>query len=456
MSGELPPVPADLAQFLAGCAPLGGWDETWAGIPLRFQAYLTTDLPPAAYTGSVRAFVFRGGLDGEVLAVENGSGYDLVAGGRPDPGETLHDALVREVAEETGWTVTPGQVCGVVHARRTDPTCVSGSDWRRPDPDFADPLFIAQAERFDPAALLPDEHPSRFLPAAYAAALVDPLQRAYLERILAIRRTLSLPAGPTIYSDVNAVLQGFLEGAGAVLGEGLVGMYLYGSLATGDFSPDRSDIDFVAVTEEEVTDAQLAALKAMHDRFLASDSPWANEIDGSYIPRAAMRRYDPAHARHPHIERGVGILRLERFRPDWVIQRDVLHRHGVTVAGPPPHTLIDPVSPTDIYQAVRSLVLNSWAPVPDDPDELHHWGGQVYAVLTMCRMLHTLETGRAGSKQAAGGWARDALGPPWTALIDRALAWKKTNPQESTPQDRAAVADLIRLAVSRWRAAPWP
>jgi hypothetical protein len=253
---------------------------------------------------------------------------------------------------------------------------------------------------------------------------------------------------------VDGVLRGFLDGARAVLGERVVGMYLYGSLATGDFDPARGDIDFVVVTEGEPTPAELSALTEMHDRFATSGSPWALEIDGSYISREAIRRYDPARAVHPHVERGVGKLRLEQLAPDWVIQRHVLREHGVALAGPPAETLIDPVGPDEIRAAVRSLALDSWAPLGEAPGQLGHWGGQVFAILTMCRMLHTLETGRVASKQAAGRWARAALGEPWARLIDRALAWRKTDSRAATVADAAATRALIRLVVERWRAGP--
>jgi hypothetical protein len=256
------------------------------------------------------------------------------------------------------------------------------------------------------------------------------------------------------YPDVDAVLRGFLEGARSILGGRFVGLYLYGSLAAGDFSPDRSDIDFVVVTDGELSRVHLSALTEMHDHFASSDSPWATEVDGSYIPRDALRRHDPGRAGHPHVERGVGKLRVEHFGPDWVIQRHVLREHGVVLAGPAPRTLIDTVGPDDIRRAVRALALDVWAPLGEDPVELAHWhwGAQVYTILTMCRMLHTLETGEVVSKQAAARWARSALGPPWASLIDRALAWKKTDPRDAAAADAAATGALVRLVVERWRA----
>ena len=57
---------------------------------------------------------------------------------------------------------------------------------------------------------------------------------------------------PTPYEDVNEVLALLLARQRAILGEGLVGLYLYGSLATGDFDRESSDIDFVAATAGEL------------------------------------------------------------------------------------------------------------------------------------------------------------------------------------------------------------
>ncbi len=47
---------------------------------------------------------------------------------------------------------------------------------------------------------------------------------------------------PTPYADVNAVLNELLTAVNSVLSEHFVGLYLYGSLASGDFNPETSDI----------------------------------------------------------------------------------------------------------------------------------------------------------------------------------------------------------------------
>jgi len=68
-------------------------------------------------------------------------------------------------------------------------------------------------------------------------------------------------------------------------------MYLDGSLAMGDFEPDKSDLDFVVVTDSEIPSDTFGALKGMHDRIASGPSKWARELEGSYISQRALR-YD--------------------------------------------------------------------------------------------------------------------------------------------------------------------
>ena len=76
--------------------------------------------------------------------------------------------------------------------------------------------------------------------------------------------------GPTPYPYVNEVLQALLANVGAILGERFYGLYLYGSLASGDFNPRRSDIDFLVVTEGLLPEEMIAALDEMHAQMAAS------------------------------------------------------------------------------------------------------------------------------------------------------------------------------------------
>ncbi|MGZ3584690.1 MAG: aminoglycoside adenylyltransferase domain-containing protein, partial [Ktedonobacterales bacterium] len=45
-----------------------------------------------------------------------------------------------------------------------------------------------------------------------------------------------------------------------------------------------------------------------------------------------------------------------------------------------------------------------------------------FVVLTLCRLLYSLDAGSVASKPAAAHWAQQKHGAPWTTLITEALA----------------------------------
>jgi predicted nucleotidyltransferase len=251
---------------------------------------------------------------------------------------------------------------------------------------------------------------------------------------------------PTPNAEVNFILNLLRSEVQQILGNQLVGMYLYGSLALGDFDRQKSDIDFVVVTDGELSDELMEVLKVMHRRLAASGSKWAYELEGSYIPQKALRRYNPYSVRHPHIDRGGGSLSVEQHDSDWVIQRYILREHGIILAGPDPKTIIDPILPDDLRQAVLDL-LWWWELQMMDTRRLETSNYQAYAVLSMCRLLYTMEYGTIVSKPEAARWALRTAGEERTALIERALAW-----QPGMELDRLnQTLDFIRNTLARCR-----
>ncbi len=256
---------------------------------------------------------------------------------------------------------------------------------------------------------------------------------------------------PTPYPDVNAVLHMLLSSVQTILGDHLIGMYLYGSLASGDFD-QSSDVDFVVVTYDKIAGDLFPALQAMHARIAASDSWWATELEGSYIPQHALRRYDPTHALHPHIERGRDeSLRMMQHDSDWIIQRHILREQGLVVTGPAPHTLIDPVLPNELRRAVLEILHGWLAPMLDDPTRLNSRGYQSYTVLTMSRMLYTLQYGTVVSKPVAAHWAQETLGERWVTSIERAWAGRQGPRSKAQSEDVNGTLDLIGYTLERSR-----
>jgi hypothetical protein len=229
----------------------------------------------------------------------------------------------------------------------------------------------------------------------------------------------------TPYPDVNALLRDLLDGARAILGDELVGLYLDGSLALGDFDPARSDVDFIAAVARPLAPAQFDALAAMHRAIRDSDRPFAAELEGSYIPLPALRRHNPVDASFANLERGPDeALKYTEHHSDWIIHRYTVREHGIVLFGPPPATLIDPVSPDDVRRATAGVLRSWWgAPAGVEAIARAHPGYLAYAVQTICRALYALEHGEVASKAAATRWALATLDARWRPLIERARRW---------------------------------
>ena len=248
---------------------------------------------------------------------------------------------------------------------------------------------------------------------------------------------------PTPYPNVNEVLYTLLENIQAVLNEFFVGLYLYGSLASGEFDPGHSDIDFLVVTTQELPEHIVSSLKAMHARIGASGLKWSSKLEGTYIPKNVVWEYDPAGPTCPMINEG----KFQVAQPgiDWVINRHILYGCGVAVSGPPIREMIRPVGQRELREAVLSLLRNNWSSFLRDAGNFLGTGYQPFVVLTMCRALYTLEHGLAASKRVSAQWAIAALDKKWAELIKQALTWH----YGKAPGDISQTQQFMRYALKR-------
>ncbi len=253
---------------------------------------------------------------------------------------------------------------------------------------------------------------------------------------------------PTRYPDINALLHELLSQVQTILGKHFVGMYLDGSL-TSDAFDEASDIDFIVVTDVEIDGTLFTALQVMHEHITKSSAQWAIQLEGSYISQHALRRYDPDHSLHPNIERGPNErLKMVHHDASWVIHRYIVRERGITLAGPPPQTLIDPITPTDLRQAMVSMLPAWTAALLNDPGHMRPRGYQSYIILSLCRVLYTLHFGTVVSKPEAAQWARASLEERWGTLIDRAWEGRYAG-GDASDQDISETIEFIRYTLER-------
>jgi len=231
---------------------------------------------------------------------------------------------------------------------------------------------------------------------------------------------------------------------GLVTGVPIEGLYLVGSVALDDFRPHASDIDFVAVTREPLTDKEIAALTRVHTalrrRWLHVDRrrphvdrrrPHVDRrrphFDGGYVTWQDLAG-DPSRAGTGADAHEGRLTRRAAGRGD-PIAWHTLAGHGVRVRGPR-------VADVDVW--TDRAVLSAWT--HRNLDE--YWRvwltrssrllsphglacviprGPVWGVLGVSRLHYTLATGGITSKRGAGEYARDAFDRRWRRIVDECL-----------------------------------
>jgi hypothetical protein len=248
----------------------------------------------------------------------------------------------------------------------------------------------------------------------------------------------------TQHPELAKLLSALASGCSSCLGDNLLGAYVHGSLAAGDFNPDTSDIDFAVVTTAPVLAEEYDALLLLHAELMAKHPHWGPRLEGSFLPLSALQQPVPGGGVFPSFSTG-GTFGLDHKGIDGALQRHVLYTCGVAVGGPPPRKWLAPVTPNELRAECQSLLRSWWAPMLEDNRRLHDPEYRAYAVLTMCRMLYTLSCGAVAGKPAAAAWAAATLGADWSAPIEQARAWV---PGAAAP-DLEATQALIRLTVAQ-------
>jgi hypothetical protein len=231
---------------------------------------------------------------------------------------------------------------------------------------------------------------------------------------------------PTVFPDLNELLQELVERVESTLAVNFVGAYLVGSFALGG-GDLQSDCDFLVVTEVRVTAAQERTLRELHAEIPCRTGHWPHDLEGSYAPRADLETLEALGQNWLYVDRGHREMQWSTHCNSEDV-RWTLRERGLTLAGIEARQFVAEV-PADVLRSkMRALIarflpdLLSWT----NFDEVA-WS-QRYAVATLCRMLYTLDTGEVTSKQNALEWAKSALPKRWHNLIqqtvdDRALPW---------------------------------
>ena len=232
---------------------------------------------------------------------------------------------------------------------------------------------------------------------------------------------LKIPNHP--YPELREVLNIFVDEIAAELGENLVGIYLVGSIASGDFDLD-SDVDFLVVTNTELTEADMKPLQDIQIKIHDIECYPAKHLEGSYISISDLNNESMVGEKKLYyFDNGSTTYEQSTHDNHWHV-RWILRERGITLVGQKPETILRDIPLNELVDETKKAMLKNMEIFQGEisrPLSFYNSRfGQSFFVLTYCRMLHTLHTGTVQSKKAGVIWAKQFVAPKWIEIIDQA------------------------------------
>jgi predicted nucleotidyltransferase len=140
------------------------------------------------------------------------------------------------------------------------------------------------------------------------------------------------------YPDIDKLLNELLHQIRQILDENLVGLYLYGSLVSGDFYPGISDFDLLAATATDIDDDEFDRLHKLHLDFVDDHPEWDNRVEIAYLSLGGLETFRTQVSKIAVISPGEPFHFKEAGR-EWLINWWLVRERGRTLYGPDPKTL---------------------------------------------------------------------------------------------------------------------
>jgi len=220
-------------------------------------------------------------------------------------------------------------------------------------------------------------------------------------------------------AEVKGGLRRYCAALAEAVGDGLVGVYLYGSLARGCFHPGTSDVDVVVVTEGPCSEVVVSKIVKAHGE---AGVP----VDATFVTRSQIGVEETPTPVEFVLKPGgeERVVRLPEGHGDFLLQRQDVYDCEAAIVGEPAREVVRPV-PWEALARCLDYLFPHIVPRFKNP------------ALMLSRIAYAFANRKLCSKRDAGEWAMGALGEEWRPLVAEALEkYAAGVPDDRGPNER--------------------
>ena len=212
----------------------------------------------------------------------------------------------------------------------------------------------------------------------------------------------------------------FVKCAREILKDNLAGVYLHGSAVMGCYQPKKSDLDFLVVVKENMTDADK---RAFMDSIIMLDMAGpAKGIEMSIVTRDACNpfvyptpfilHYSRMHAAWYRRDPEDYIRKMNGTDRDLAAHFTVIRSRGRCLYGEPVGEVFGEVPEADYVDAM-------WYDIGEAEEEITE--NPMYLILNLARVLAYLKEKKVLSKKEGGEWGLETLPEEYRPLLRSAM-----------------------------------
>ncbi len=242
-------------------------------------------------------------------------------------------------------------------------------------------------------------------------------------------------------AQLSAMLSEFVRIISAVLGQQLISVVLHGGIAFDDLAPGYGDLDFVAVTADEVGEELGQRLSDARRPLRAGDyGVPGTMVEGAFLPRKML---DPSVPGKAFWWGTSGERPWDRNNLGWFVCKQIRER-GIVLWGENlkqefPEPRRDDLLSDTLTACQQGLT--------------HGKGGTLHSIdwlLTAARSLQWLKCGTLSSKSEAADWGTQDAKGEWRNLLPRAKKLRLNPSLFETGDTRSWVATLTEPIQQAW------